>query len=109
MITNMEPTKRYSVTTLWNYRGTPQEQYERCIIAPLAEDKQDYEGDSSMNSYSGIECFVRYSLEEAIVTANFNPSAIEFSGLTEEELKQKDEILSHYTWSYEHGLQKKSE
>lgn len=60
-----------------------------------------------MNSYSGIECIVRDSLEETIITANFNPTAIKFVGLTNEELKQKDEILSQYIWSYEHGFQKK--
>lgn len=104
----MTQIRKFIVSTAWNYRGAPEEQYERCSISPLPSELKDYKGDGSMNSYSGFDCFVRDSLEEAIVTAHFNPEAIKFSGLNEEELKQKDEILSRYTWSYEHGLQKKS-
>lgn len=98
---------KYIAITVWNYRGTLKEQYEHCTIAPLTDEEKDYEGDSSINSYSGIECLVCDSLEEAIITSNFNPTAIKFSGFTDEELKQKDEILSHYAWSYENGFQKK--
>ena len=96
--------RKFCVTTTWNYRGKPEEQYERCVISPLPEDEQDYEGDSCMNSYSGIDCFVRNSLEEAITKANFNPFAIEFKGLSAEEQKEKDNLLAKCIWTPENGL-----
>lgn len=94
---------KYCVTTVWNYRGKPEEQYERCIITPLPDSEEDYEGDSCMNSYSGIDCFVRDSLEEAIAKSQFNPFAIEFKGLSADELKQKDDLLAKCTWLPEEG------
>ena len=57
-----------------------------------------------MNSYSGIDCFVQDSLEEAIVKAGFNPFAIEFKGLSADELKGKDALLAKCTWTPENGL-----
>ena len=95
---------KYCVTTVWNYRGKPEEQYERCVITPLPDDEQDYKGDNCMNSYSGIDCFVQDSLEEAIVKAGFNPFAIEFKGLSADEHKGKDALLAKCTWTPENGL-----
>lgn len=103
--------RKFSVFVEWNYRGAPEEQFEHCYIAPATPEDEERDGDNCITGkgVDGYELSVHTSLREAILNANYNPFKIQFDGLTEDEIKEKDELLSNYTWTYEHGLQKKSE
>lgn len=103
--------KRYIVILSWNYRGKPEDHYERCSIEPVTPENEQYDGYGFVSGVNrdGLQIDIYDSLEAAILNSHCNPKAIEFDGLTEDELKEKDEILSKYTWSYEHDYQKKSE
>ena len=103
-------TKKVAVFIEWNYCGTKEETYERCIIAPATD--KDLENDGfnfvGKSGNEGAELFVCDSLEKAILNAGFNPFKIQYCRLTDEEIKKKDALLSQYTWRPETGLQKKS-
>lgn len=106
-----QKNRRFSVAIMWSYRGKTKEHYERCCISPATIANEDHDGDNcvSERGVAGYEFFIHNSLEEAILNAGFNPFKIQFDGLTEEETKKKDDLLSQYTWSPENGMQKKSE
>lgn len=103
--------RRFAVYVKWNYRGTPEQQFEHCVIAPATPTDEERDGDNCITGrgVDGYEFSVHNSLTEAIFNAGFNPFKITFEGLTDEEIKEKEQLLSQYTWSYKHGLQKKSE
>ena len=103
--------RKFSLLVEWNYRGEPSEQFEHCIIAPATPEDEEHDGENYITGkgVDGFKFSIYDSLAEAILSAHFNPFSIEYNELTDEELKQKDELLSHYTWSYKHWLQKKSE
>lgn len=102
--------KKFTVFIEWNYCGVQEETYERCIITPATD--KDLENDGfnfvGKSGNEGAELFVCNSLEKAILNAGFNPFKIQYCRLTDKEIKEKDALLSQYTWMPETGLQKKS-
>ena len=98
--------RKFGVFSEWSYQGKPEEHYEHCFIAPTTEEQEQYDGDNCVGcgGREGYEFGVYPSLREAIINAHFDPSAIQFKDLTEEEQKAKDELLAKCTWSYKDGL-----
>ena len=87
--------RKFAVCIEWNYRGSPEERFEKCTIYPATQEDEERDGDNCITGkgVDGYRFDIYSSLEDAI--------------LTEEETNDKDKMLSSYTWSYEHGLQKK--
>ena len=101
--------RKFAVCIEWNYRGSPEERLEKCTIYPATQEDEERDGDNCITGkgVDGYRFDIYSSLEDAILNAGFNPFHIQYEGLTEEETNDKDKMLSSYTWSYEHGLQKK--
>lgn len=80
--------RRFAVYVKWNYRGTPEQQFEHCVIAPATPTDEERDGDNCITGrgVDGYEFSVHNSLTEAIFNAGFNPFKITFEGLTDEEI-----------------------
>lgn len=85
--------RTYSVLVEWGYGNKGP--YERCYISPSKEDDFNFDGNNyvSKGGSEGMNFFIASTLEEAITRSRFKPSAIEFHGLTTEELKLKTFIV----------------
>ncbi len=38
--------RRFAVYVKWNYRGTPEQQFEHCVIAPATPTDEERDGDN---------------------------------------------------------------
>ena len=99
--------RKFAVCIEWNYRGTPEQQFDHCIVAPATPQDEEHDGDNCVGGRGadGFEFSVHNSLAEAILNAGYNPFKMTFEDLTEEETKEKDELLSKCTWTPEAGIQ----
>ena len=99
--------RKFAVCIEWNYRGTPEQQFEHCIVAPATPEDEEHDGDNCVGGRGadGFEFSVHNSLAEAILNTGYNPFKMTFEDLTEEETKEKDELLSKCTWTPESGIQ----
>ena len=98
--------RKFGVLCEWNYRGSPEEQFEHCCIAPSSKEDEEYDGDNCVGGagYNGYRFDIYPSLKEAIINAGYNPFAIDFIDLTNEEEKFKDDLLAKCTWTPENGI-----
>lgn len=99
--------RKFAVCIEWNYRGTPEQQFDHCIVAPATPQDEEHDGDNCVGGRGadGFEFSVHNSLAEAILNAGYNSFKMTFEDLTEEETKEKDELLSKCTWTPEAGIQ----
>ncbi len=99
--------RKFSVCIEWNYRGIPEQQFDHCIIAPATPEAEEHDGENFVRGRGaeGLDFSVHNSLAEAILNAGYNPFKMTFEDLTEEETKEKDELLSKCTWTPEAGIQ----
>ena len=101
---------KYAVIIHCVYDGSVEQRYERCIIRPA--DLEDERNDG-MNYVVGagretFDFYVVSGLEEAILSTHFNPEAIEFLGLSEDEIARKDAIVSKYGFDPVNGVYEKT-
>lgn len=98
--------RKFCVLVEWNYCGTPEQCFERCVICPASKEDEENNGTSFIGraGSNGMNFEIYNSLHEAIIKARFNPFAIRFSGLTSKEIEMKDELLSRCRWSPQRGL-----
>lgn len=101
--------RKFAVYIEWNYCGAPEERYENCIIAPATPEDEEHAGENYISrcGAEGMDFDVYDSLHEAILAASYNPFAATYEGLTEDEIKTKNELLAKYTWSPEVELLEK--
>lgn len=97
---------KYTVIIHCVYGGPVEERYEKCIIKPTTYDDIEHDG---MNFVSGAgnetyDFYIVNGLERAILSTHFNPAAIEFVDLDEDEIAQKDEIIAKYDWDPVSGV-----
>lgn len=97
---------KYTVIIHCVYEGPVEERYEKCIIRPTTYDDTEHDG---MNFVSGAgretyDFYIVDGLEEAILSTHFNPAAIEFMDLDEDENAQKNEIIAKYGWDPAKGV-----
>lgn len=97
---------KYTIIIHCVYSGPVEERYEKCIIRPTTYDDIEHDG---MNFVSGAgretyDFYIVNGLEEAILSTHFNPAAIEFRDLNEDEITQKDEIIAKYGWDPARGV-----
>ena len=98
--------RKFGVLCEWNYRGSPEEQFEHCCISPSSKEAEEYDGDNCISGtgYDEYRFDIYPSLKEAIANAGFNPFAIDFFDLTNEEKNFKDDFLAKCTWTSKDGL-----
>lgn len=98
---NAEQKRRYAVFIEWNYLGTCETQYERCTISIATPKDDENDGTTFVGSRGawGTHFFIADSIEQAIIGSRFNPFAIDFQGLNDEETKAKNELLSRCVWT----------
>ena len=89
----------------WDY-NLGEDSYERCFIAPASQEDIDNDGFNFIGGAgsNGAELEVFDTLEKAILSSSFNPFKINYSELSEEELKEKDKVLSKIIWDPEDGV-----
>jgi hypothetical protein len=94
----MVKERKFFVIIDWNYRGSPEEQYEDCLIQPLTPELEEYDGYNVVGGAGadGVECKTYSNLEQAIVGSNFKPQYIKFSGLTVAENLLKARLIKKY-------------
>ena len=92
----------------WDY-NLGEDSYERCFIAPASQEDIDNDGFNFIGGAgsNGAELEVFDTLEKAILSSSFNPFKINYSELSEEELKEKDKILSKIIWDLKDGVKLK--
>lgn len=92
----------------WDY-GLGNDSYEKCFIAPASQEDIDNDGFNFIGRAGdqGAELKVFKSLKKAILSSSFNPFKINYSELSEEELKEKDKILSKIIWDSKDGVKLK--
>lgn len=93
---------KYCVYTFWDYPDM-----DKCEIYHSTQDLEEYDGFNIASSHDGVTFNIYNSLEEAIINSDYNPECIKFTDLSEEEIKEKDNILSKYVWTYENEYQVK--
>lgn len=100
--------KRYYVCNTWGC--SLDGPYERCSIGYATEEDEENDGMGYVGrgGGEGLEFFIVDSLEEALVSSNFNPYFIRLYELDEEDLTLKDKILQKYKWDSYKGLVKKN-
>ncbi len=93
---------RYCVYIDWYYEDS------RCIISHSTPEKENLDGDNLVGhgGNSGYSFDIYDTLEEAIIQSQYNPQMIDFSDLSNDELLEKEDILSKYIWNSETGYQK---
>ena len=96
--------KRYLIGTTWGC--SMDGPYENCSIGYVTKENEKYVdfGFVGRGGDEGADFFIANSLEEAIVSAHFNPYFIRFYELDEEDLALKDKILKNYKWDNVQGL-----
>ena len=99
--------KKYATCIKWGHNEFG-EYYDKCFISYSTPEVEKYDGFNMVGrgGDDGIEYTVSDTLEEALVTCNYNPNYITFD-ISEEDLKLKDQILKKYMWDKEKGLVKR--
>ena len=92
----------------WDY-GLGNDSYEKCFIAPASQEDIDNDGFNFIGGAgsNGAELEVFDTLEKAILSSSFNPFVATYSGLSKEEMDERDRILSTIKWDNERGVIKK--
>lgn len=102
---------KYAITIHCVYEGPVEERYEKCMIRPADLEDEKHDG---VNFVSGagretFDFYIANDLEEAILSTHFNPEAIEFEDLSDDETVRKDEIIAKYGWDPVKGVYKKED
>lgn len=89
----------------WDY-CLGEDSYERCFIASASQEDINNDGFNFIGRAGdqGAELNIFKSLQKAITSSSFNPFKANYSGLSEEELKEKDKILSKIKWDSKVGV-----
>ena len=76
--------RKFAVCIEWNYRGTPEQQFEHCIVAPATPEDEEHDGDNCVGGRGadGFEFSVHNSLAEAILNTGYNPFKMTFEDLS---------------------------
>ena len=58
--------RKFAVCIEWNYRGTPEQQFEHCIVAPATPEDEEHDGDNCVGGRGadGFEFSVHNSLAD---------------------------------------------
>lgn len=80
--------KKYTVISEWEIDG------ERCTIRPFKRQDMEVDGYSDSGRISAFEVDCYSDLELAIKSSCFRPNVINFSGLSPEEEKEKEKIIT---------------
>ena len=96
----------FGVFVEWDYCAEPEDCFEACTISLVDEKALEQDGNNLVGrkGNQGYRFNVYGNLEEAIVSAGYSPQHIKFEGLTQEQLEEKDRILSEYDWDCQTGL-----
>ena len=99
--------RRFVASIRWDYAC--ENPYEECYIYPATEEDEVYDGWNFVTggARDGASIDIYPNLEEAIIKSHFNPHHIDFSGLTEEEIKYKDNFLESIIWDPKVGIRSK--
>lgn len=94
----------YTTFCEWNYVG--EDSFEHCYLRPSTPEDIDYDGYNMIGGAGreGFDLTVHNSLEDALLKCNYNPAAINYCDLSDEDFNKVLDILSDYSWTYEGGL-----
>ena len=89
----------------WDY-NLGEDSYERCFITPASQEDIDNDGFNFVGGAgsNGAELEVFDTLEKAILSSSFNPFKADYSGLSKEEIDERDKVLSKIIWDPEDGV-----